>query len=168
VCEVTLPGGHLCATPRSSIEIAVAYVNARDWRRLQHSVASTAYRIILCSHLEVDQSGFNNAVDIVTAFRRPVQPAGHQEVGDPLVLLFQGELSYAPNVDAALWLVRAGAFAHVEQGSEFRTSQTHLSGFRVDAKDSFTVAVRPVPASTSRSVIAPERIVSDGPRPRYR
>jgi glycosyltransferase involved in cell wall biosynthesis len=92
--------GHVLATAR-------AYVNARDWRRFQRSIASTADRIVLCSHLEVDKSGFTNAVDVVTAFQRPVQAAGHQELGDPPVLLFQGELTYAPNIDAARWLVNS-------------------------------------------------------------
>jgi glycosyltransferase involved in cell wall biosynthesis len=88
-----------------ALAIARAHVNARDWQRLQSSIASMADRVILCSHLEVDKSGFPNAVDVVTAFQRPVQPAGHQDVGDPPILLFQGELTYAPNIDAARWLV---------------------------------------------------------------
>jgi glycosyltransferase involved in cell wall biosynthesis len=92
---------------RQSLSLARAYVNARDWRRLQQSIASAADRIILCSHLEVENSGFDNAVDVVTAFRRPAQPVGRHEVGDPPVLLFQGELTYAPNIDAAHWLVKS-------------------------------------------------------------
>jgi polysaccharide biosynthesis protein PslH len=94
---------------RSSVSLARAYVNARDWQQFQRSIASGADRIILCSHLEVENCGFDNAVDVVTAFRRPDRPAGRQEVGDPPVLLFQGELTYAPNVDAAKWLVNSVA-----------------------------------------------------------
>lgn len=92
---------------RDGVALARAQLNARDWRRFQASIAQAADRIILCSQLEVDNSGFTNAVDVVTAFRRPDEPVGHSEVGHPPVLLFQGELTYSPNIDAARWLVHS-------------------------------------------------------------
>lgn len=43
---------------------------------------------------------------IPNGFDAPSRPRGHLEVADPPTILFQGDLRYAPNADAAAYLVR--------------------------------------------------------------
>ena len=51
------------------------------------------------------RSGLANVVVVPNTYERPERPVGHVEVGKPAVVLFQATFDYAPNVDAAEWLV---------------------------------------------------------------
>jgi glycosyltransferase involved in cell wall biosynthesis len=82
-------------------------LNARDWAHFERQVAEDVARIVLCSDEEVSQSGFPNAVTIPNSYERPSTPRGRLEVAAPPVVLFQGTLTYVPNVDAALWFAEA-------------------------------------------------------------
>ena len=85
--------------------MAQTRLNARDWRQFQRSVASDVDRVVLCSDLDAVRSGLANVVVVPNTYERPERPVGHVEVGQPSVVLFQATFDYAPNVDAAEWLV---------------------------------------------------------------
>ncbi len=85
---------------------AQSRLNARDWRSLEKTVAGLADRVVLCSDLDVERSGLGNADIVANSYHLPLRACGRLEVSDPPVILFQGSLNYAPNVDAATWLVR--------------------------------------------------------------
>jgi hypothetical protein len=93
------------ASLRRLIAWAQTRLNARDWRRFQHSVAGDVDRVVLSSELDVRRSGLANAVIVPNTYERPQFAVGHVEVGDPSVALFQATFDYAPNVDAVDWLV---------------------------------------------------------------
>jgi glycosyltransferase involved in cell wall biosynthesis len=93
------------ASIRRSLAIAQTTLNAKDWRRFQHSVAGEVDRVVLSSPLDVQRSGLVNAVVVPNTYERPERALGQLEVEKPPVLLFQGTFDYAPNVDAADWLV---------------------------------------------------------------
>lgn len=79
--------------------------NARNWGALQRSVAARVDRVVLCSELDVRRSGMANAVEIPNGYPRPDRPVGRVPVGHPPTVLFQGTLTYGPNMDGAEWLV---------------------------------------------------------------
>ena len=93
------------AAVRQAVAVAQARLNARDWRQFQHSVAGDVDRVVLCSKLDAGRSGLANVVIVPNTYRRPERPVGHLEVGQPAVVLFQATFDYAPNVDAAEWLI---------------------------------------------------------------
>lgn len=89
-----------------AMAIAQSRLNARDWKNLERTAAGIADRVALCSELDVQRSGLGNAEIVANSYQRPLRACGRLEVSDPPVVLFQGSLNYAPNVDAATWLVR--------------------------------------------------------------
>jgi glycosyltransferase involved in cell wall biosynthesis len=100
-----LSGAHPARAVRQALAIGQSSLNAWDWRRFQRSVAADVDRVVLASELDRQRSGLaGSAAVIPNAFDRPQHPVGHEGVGAPPVLLFQGRLNYAPNVDAARWL----------------------------------------------------------------
>ncbi|HEX3981505.1 MAG TPA: glycosyltransferase [Acidimicrobiales bacterium] len=90
---------------RRSLAAAQARLNARDWDSFQRSVARDVDRVLFCSTTEVTRSGLANAEAVTNTYPRPTRPLGRRHVGDPPTILFQGTFDYAPNVDAAEWLV---------------------------------------------------------------
>jgi glycosyltransferase involved in cell wall biosynthesis len=80
-------------------------LNARDWGAFQRSVAADVDRVVLASDLDVHRSGLPRASVVPNTLRRPARPLGRAGVGVPPTVLFQGSLNYAPNMDAADWLV---------------------------------------------------------------
>jgi hypothetical protein len=95
------PGG----SARRWLATAQARLNARDWDAFQRSVARDVDRVLYCSAAEVAQSGLANAEAVTNTYPRPTRPLGRRHVGDPPTIMFQGTFDYAPNVDAAEWLV---------------------------------------------------------------
>ena len=93
------------AAVRQAAAVAQTRLNARDWRQFQRSVASDVDRVVLCSDLDAVRSGLANVVVVPNTYERPERPVGHVEVSQPSVVLFQATFDYAPNVDAAEWLV---------------------------------------------------------------
>ena len=93
------------ASLHNAMTLAQTRLNARDWRQFQNSVAGDVDRVVLCSELDVRRSGLANAVVVPNTYQRPEQPLGHSAVGRPAIVLFQATFDYAPNVDAADWLV---------------------------------------------------------------
>jgi glycosyltransferase involved in cell wall biosynthesis len=84
---------------------AMHRVNAHDWKVFQRSVAADVDRVILCSDEDVRRSGIPNAAAVPNTYGRPERKLGRPEVGSPPVILFQGSLHYAPNIDAVDWLI---------------------------------------------------------------
>jgi glycosyltransferase involved in cell wall biosynthesis len=111
----------LRSTPaRSSLWRRLAWHQARlngsDWRRFQRSVAAQVERVVIASDLDASRSGLSNVTVIPNTYPRPKRPAGDPASDRPPVVLFQGNLGYPPNIDAAQWLattiaprIRAGA-----------------------------------------------------------
>ncbi len=79
--------------------------SARGWARLQRSVAEEVDRVVLCSDLDAHRSGLPGVVVVPNTYSRPSRPVGSDAPGHPPVVLLQGSLHYAPNMDAARWLV---------------------------------------------------------------
>jgi glycosyltransferase involved in cell wall biosynthesis len=79
-------------------------LNASDWRRFQRSVAAQVRRVVIASDLDAARSGLPNVSVIPNTYPRPQRPVGNPSAGGPPVLLFQGNLVYPPNIDAAQWL----------------------------------------------------------------
>jgi glycosyltransferase involved in cell wall biosynthesis len=96
---------------RSSVGSRLAHYQARlngsDWRRFQRSIASQVERVVIASDLDAARSGLPNVTVIPNTYPRPQRPAGNPAAGGPPVVLFQGTLLYAPNIDAAEWLATA-------------------------------------------------------------
>lgn len=90
---------------RRALAMAQTRLNARDWRGFQRSVARVVDRVVLSSDLDRRRSGLPNAVVVPNSYERPARPVGHVDVMRPAVALFQATFDYAPNVDAAEWLV---------------------------------------------------------------
>jgi glycosyltransferase involved in cell wall biosynthesis len=95
----------LAASCRTTAAALQALVNAGDWRRFQGSVAHDVGRVLLSSEQDLGRSGLDNAVVVPNTYEIPPRPVGRVEVGDPPTLLFQASFDYAPNADAAGWLV---------------------------------------------------------------
>ena len=61
--------------------------------------------MVLASPLDVERSGLPNATLVPNALRARAAPRPGRR-RPSLTILFQGSLNYAPNMDAAEWLVR--------------------------------------------------------------
>ena len=59
------------------------------------------------SDLDAARSGLSNVSVIPNTFPRPRRPVGNPAADGPPILLFQGNLGYPPNIDAAQWLASA-------------------------------------------------------------
>lgn len=79
-------------------------INGSDWRRFQRSVAAQVDRVVIASDLDAARSELPNVSVIPNTYPRPPRPVGEPAAGGSPVLLFQGNLGYPPNIDAAQWL----------------------------------------------------------------
>ena len=79
-------------------------LNSSDWRRFQRSVAAQVERVVIASDLDAARSGLPNVTVIPNIYPRPMEPVGNPATAKPPVVLFQGNLGYPPNIDAAQWL----------------------------------------------------------------
>ena len=79
-------------------------LNSSDWRRFQRSVAAQVERVVIASDLDAARSGLPNVTVIPNVYPRPKEPVGNPATAKPPVVLFQGNLGYPPNIDAAQWL----------------------------------------------------------------
>ena len=84
---------------------AQARLNASRWRSLQKVVAGSVERVVLCSELDASRFGMGNVTVVPNGYELPAHPVGRTDVGVPPTILLQGSLVYAPNADAARWLV---------------------------------------------------------------
>ena len=89
---------------RSRLAMYQVRLNASDWRRFQRSVAARVEQVVIASDLDAARSGLSNVTVIPNTYPRPKPPVGNPAAGGPPVVLFQGNLGYPPNIDAAQWL----------------------------------------------------------------
>ena len=93
---------------RSAVRNRLAWyqvrLNGSDWRRFQRSVAAQVERVVIASDLDAARSGLSNVTVIPNTYPRPRRPVGNPAGGGLPVVLFQGNLGYPPNIDAAQWL----------------------------------------------------------------
>ena len=80
--------------------------NARLWGSLQRDIAASVDAVAVASEVDRTRLGVSNAVVIPNGFTAPERAIGKRRTGVPPTILFQGLLTYAPNVDAADFLVR--------------------------------------------------------------
>ena len=93
-------------TVRGRLARYQARLNASDWQRFQRSVAAQVERVVIASDLDAARSGLSNVTVITNTYPRPMRPVGNPAAGGPPVVLFQANLCYPPNIDAAQWLAR--------------------------------------------------------------
>jgi glycosyltransferase involved in cell wall biosynthesis len=80
--------------------------NVRRWAKVQREAAADCEHVALCSDLDVRRSGLSNAVVVANGYVQPAPAlARYRPAAAKPVVLLQGVLHYAPNVDAARWLV---------------------------------------------------------------
>jgi glycosyltransferase involved in cell wall biosynthesis len=91
---------------RSSGARLLNSVNLRRWRALEHRIANAVDAVVVCSDLDRQRLGVANGVVIPNAYAPPARAVGRVEVGRPPTILLVGALTYAPNADAARFLVR--------------------------------------------------------------
>jgi glycosyltransferase involved in cell wall biosynthesis len=87
----------------------VAEDEIRRWRRLHRRAGARTDAIVVCSPLDADRAaaqGVPRVSVIPNGYRSAGDPVGRLEVGSPPSLLFQGLLSYPPNIEAAHLLAR--------------------------------------------------------------
>jgi glycosyltransferase involved in cell wall biosynthesis len=101
------PRQRLDRRARLAMSLGQDRLNARDWATFERKVAGAVDRVVLCFDEDVERTGFANAVTVPNTYDRPATPLGRAEVPDPPVVLFQGTLSYVPNVDGARWFTSA-------------------------------------------------------------
>jgi glycosyltransferase involved in cell wall biosynthesis len=96
---------------RTSLRSRLAWyqvrLNGSDWGRFQKSVAAQVERVVIASDLDAARSGLSNVTVVPNTYPRPRPPVGNPAVDGPPVVLFQGNLGYPPNIDAAQWLATA-------------------------------------------------------------
>ncbi|MFZ0667334.1 MAG: glycosyltransferase [Acidimicrobiales bacterium] len=90
---------------RKSAARRQASLNANRWATLQMRIANEVERVALCSDLDATRFSAPNVFVVPNGYDKPLVPAGTPEVGDPPTILLQGSMRYAPNTDAARWLV---------------------------------------------------------------
>jgi glycosyltransferase involved in cell wall biosynthesis len=93
---------------RRSGSSIVAHEEIRRWRRLHRLAARRASAIVVCSSLDARRVGLGGTVRVAVVpngYRLAGRPVGRPHVGTPPTVLFQGLLSYPPNIDAARVLV---------------------------------------------------------------
>jgi polysaccharide biosynthesis protein PslH len=82
-------------------------LNGYDWRRFQRSVSAHVQQIAVPSELDAVRSGLPNVSVVPNSYPRPARPVGSPASSAAPVVLLQGSLQYAPNIDGAEWLARA-------------------------------------------------------------
>jgi glycosyltransferase involved in cell wall biosynthesis len=87
---------------------AFSTVEARRWRRLQVAAGHRVTATVVCSELDAGRArttGIPRVEVVANGYPEVDEPVGRLPVGDPPTVLFQGTLRYAPNADAARFLV---------------------------------------------------------------
>jgi glycosyltransferase involved in cell wall biosynthesis len=87
----------------------VAEEEIRRWHRLHLRADHRTEAIVVCSQLDAERArdqGLTRVSVVPNGYRSPDDPVGRAAVGSPPVVLFQGQLHYPPNIEAATWLAR--------------------------------------------------------------
>ena len=83
-------------------------VDERRWDAVQRRCADEVDHVVVCSELDVERSGCDNAVVVPNGAEPPavVRTDRRKLHGDVPVLLFVGALDYEPNHEAMSWFLR--------------------------------------------------------------
>jgi polysaccharide biosynthesis protein PslH len=87
----------------------VAEEEIRRWHRLHRRAGGRTGAIVVCSQLDAERAraqGLTRVSVVPNGYRSPDPPLGRRTVGSPPVVLFQGQLHYPPNIEAATVLAR--------------------------------------------------------------
>lgn len=77
--------------------------DAGRWRHFERYNGAKADLLTVCSDTDREALGVPGSVVIPNGYERAGSAVGRAEVARPPVLLFQGQMTYEPNVDAAGW-----------------------------------------------------------------
>jgi glycosyltransferase involved in cell wall biosynthesis len=94
------------AVGRAWGSLALNMANTRRWRALEQQIAGAVDAVVVCSELDRQRFGMSNTVVVPNAYVPPERPAGRLDPGEPPTILLVGPLTYAPNADAARFLVK--------------------------------------------------------------
>jgi len=89
---------------RRAVATLVSEEEVRRWQRLHRQAGAVASAIVVCSRLDAERataSGVPGVAVIPNGYPDIGHPVGRTAVGSPPIVLFQGLLSYPPNVEAA-------------------------------------------------------------------
>lgn len=84
-------------------------IDLRRWRTLHREMSDDLDRLVVCSESDRDRLASIGAVGaavVPNVYPAPARPLGRDTVGAPPTLSLVGTLHYAPNVDAARFMVR--------------------------------------------------------------
>ena len=82
----------------------VAQEEIRRWHRLHLRAGDRTEAIVVCSQIDAHRAraqGLTRVSVVPNGYRSPEVPIGRRTVGSPPVVLFQGQLRYPPNIEAA-------------------------------------------------------------------
>jgi glycosyltransferase involved in cell wall biosynthesis len=82
--------------------LANALMNIARWKRFNRKRSQSATRVVVCSEADAKRAGTPSAVVIPNGYERSAGAAAHMQVAaPPPTFLFQGRMTYDPNVDGA-------------------------------------------------------------------
>jgi glycosyltransferase involved in cell wall biosynthesis len=79
---------------------------ALQWRRLERQIAREVKTVVLCSSVDQRRLGVKNVEIIPNTYARPLDAPDVYLSSSSTTITFQGDLSYAPNLDACRLLVK--------------------------------------------------------------
>jgi glycosyltransferase involved in cell wall biosynthesis len=131
--SVTGPPATPIARIRRAGSLAVNHEEIRRWRRVYRRAAERASVLVVASDLDADRADFGGSARVAVVpngYRPPAHPLGAIDVGTPPTVLFQGRLSYPPNIDAARLLVTeiGPVLRSLVPGTEIRLVGAHDPG----------------------------------------
>ena len=98
------PAPGLVKRARRAGSILVSQEEVRRWQRLHRQAGGRTSTTVVCSLLDAERARANGVakVEVIpNGYPDVVHPVGRTAVGSPPIVLFQGLLSYPPNVEAA-------------------------------------------------------------------
>jgi glycosyltransferase involved in cell wall biosynthesis len=91
---------------RRPYRLANDLLNIARWRRYNRGRARAADRVVVCSREDAKRAQSTTAVVIPNGYGSPDVAPAARDVRTPPTFLFQGRMTYDPNVDAASFFAR--------------------------------------------------------------
>ncbi len=118
---------------RRTVGTLVSEEEVRRWQRLHRQASRRASATVVCSLLDAERATANGVMKvevIPNGYPDIEHPAGRVVVGSPPIVLFQGLLSYPPNVEAARLLTQevGPALRALVPAAQIRLVGTHDPG----------------------------------------
>lgn len=96
---------HRVSGLRMRLEAMVDVVDQHRWARIQERVLDRAAMVTVCSDADVTELGRPNVGVVANGYRGPARPVWEPPIGVAPTLLYIGDMSYRPNIEAASMLV---------------------------------------------------------------